>query len=265
MSDRWAISPLIRGLRDRLWHIRHEAVHGLGCLGPLLDWALPSLARALEDSEPAVRGEAAYALGRLPSPDSLRPLVLALDDGSRTVRLAGAWALEHLAVDGIAHERAAERLGRLMEQDCDPFVSYAAYCGFRAPGRPGRPGRRVPCFGLGSEGVGRRPAGDPFRSWTRRPRTCARRGEQVGTPMALMYPRELLAGESKSRGEDKVFAALRDSRSRAAASSAAPANGRPCATASVSGSRIRSRRHSITATTCSARSTGSTAGVGANC
>jgi hypothetical protein len=28
--------------------------------------------------------------------------------------------------------------------------------------------------------------------------------------VAIMYPRELLAGESKSRGEEKVFAALRD-------------------------------------------------------
>lgn len=28
--------------------------------------------------------------------------------------------------------------------------------------------------------------------------------------MAVMYPRELLAGEVKSRGEEKVFAALRD-------------------------------------------------------
>ena len=103
MSDRRAISPLIRGLRDRFWHVRHEAAHGLGCLGPLPDWALPALVRAVEDPEPAVRAEAAWALGRLPSTDSLRPLVLALHDRSRTVRLAGAWALEQLGVDGVSH------------------------------------------------------------------------------------------------------------------------------------------------------------------
>lgn len=66
----------------------------------------------------------------------MRPLVLALYDPSRTVRLAGVWALEQLGVDGITHERAVERLGRLMEDDRDPFVSYAAYWGFRAQGGP---------------------------------------------------------------------------------------------------------------------------------
>jgi HEAT repeats/PBS lyase HEAT-like repeat len=127
MRDPRAISPLIRGLRDPLWHLRHAAAQGLAQFRPLPDWALQPLCTAIGDPEPAVRAEAAGALGSLDSLGSLRPLVCALDDRFRCVRLAAAWALDDLGDAGIFHARAADRLERLLDGEDDPYIAYAAY------------------------------------------------------------------------------------------------------------------------------------------
>jgi HEAT repeat protein len=127
MRDRRAISPLIRGLCDPLWDVRHAAAHGLAQLCPLPDWALAPLCTAIGDIEPAVRAEAARALGSLESIRSLRPLVLSLDDRFRCVRLAAAWALEDLGRAGAFHPRAADKLERVLDTEDDPYVAYAAY------------------------------------------------------------------------------------------------------------------------------------------
>lgn len=127
MRDRRAISPLIRGLRDPLWHVRPAAAGGLAQFRPLPEWALQPLCAAIGDPEPSVRAEAAWALGSLEELGSLRPLVGALDDRFRCVRLAAAWALDDLGDAGIFHARAADGLERLLDGEDDPYIADAAY------------------------------------------------------------------------------------------------------------------------------------------
>jgi HEAT repeat protein len=127
MRDRRAISPLLRGLRDPLWHLRHAAAQGLAQFRPLPDWSLQPMCAAIGDPERAVRTEAARALGSLASLGSLRPLVSAMDDRFRCVRLAATWALEDLGCAGIFHARAADRLERLLDGEDDPYIAYATY------------------------------------------------------------------------------------------------------------------------------------------
>lgn len=124
MRDRRAISPLIRGLRDPLWHVRPAAAEGLAQFRPLPERALQPLCAAIGDPEPSVRAEAAWALGSLEQLGSLRPLVGALDDRFRCVPLAAAWALEDLGCAGILHPRAADRL---VDSEDDPYIANAAY------------------------------------------------------------------------------------------------------------------------------------------
>jgi HEAT repeat protein len=99
------------------------------------------LCAAISDPEPAVRTEAARALGELRNPGSLRPLVLALDDCFRCLRLAATWALEGLGRAGISHPRAADRLERLLDTEDDPYIAYAAYWALGVQG--GSIGRRA--------------------------------------------------------------------------------------------------------------------------
>jgi hypothetical protein len=49
MRDRRAISPLLRGLRDPLWHLRHAAAQGLAQFRPLPDWSLQPMCAAIGD------------------------------------------------------------------------------------------------------------------------------------------------------------------------------------------------------------------------
>jgi len=65
---------------------------------------------------------------------SLRPLVCALDDRFRCIRLAATWALEDLGQAGVAHGRAADPLDRLLFSEDDPYVAYAAYWAHGAQG-----------------------------------------------------------------------------------------------------------------------------------
>lgn len=127
VSDRRAISPLIRGLRDPMWDVRHAAAAGLASFRPLPNWALPALGQAIADPEPAVRAEAASALGRIRAHESIPPLVSAIDDRFRSVRLAAVWALEDLGRAAISSLSAVTRLAHLLEQEEDPYVAYGAY------------------------------------------------------------------------------------------------------------------------------------------
>jgi HEAT repeat protein len=53
--------------------------------------------------------------------------VLAIDDRFRSVRLAAVWALEELGREAISSLSAVTRLAHLLEQEEDPYVTYAAY------------------------------------------------------------------------------------------------------------------------------------------
>lgn len=134
LGDRRAISPLVRGLRDPLWQVRHAAADGLARLHPLPDWSLEPLCNRADDPEPAVRAEAARALGSLESLQSLPPRVSALDDHSRCVRLAATWALEKLGRAAIFDAAPAKRLERLLDCEGDPYIAYAAYWALGAQG-----------------------------------------------------------------------------------------------------------------------------------
>jgi HEAT repeat protein len=127
LSDRRAISPLLRGLEDAMWHVRHAAAHGLKWFRPLPGWALEPIAAAMVDPEPAVRVQAASAWGRLTHAGSITPLVTAVEDYFRCVRLAAASALEELGRAAITDPTAANGLSDLLEQEGDPYVAYAAY------------------------------------------------------------------------------------------------------------------------------------------
>ena len=85
MRDRRAISPLLRGLRDPLWHLRHAAAQGLAQFRPLPDWSLQPMCAAIGDPEPAVRAEAARALG-IPGQPGIAPTSRLRDGRSLQVR-----------------------------------------------------------------------------------------------------------------------------------------------------------------------------------
>jgi HEAT repeat protein len=127
LSDRRAISPLLRGLEDAMWYVRHAAAHGLTSFRPLPGWALEPIAAAMVDAEPAVRAQAASALGRLRHAGSITPLVTAVEDHFSCVRLAAAWALEELGRAAITDPTAADSLSDLLEREDDQYVAYAAY------------------------------------------------------------------------------------------------------------------------------------------
>lgn len=110
-----------------MWDVRLAAADGLARFGPLPDWALPPLSARSADSELAVRARVVRALGRLPSGGSIAPLISALDDGSRSVRLEAARALEELGRGAITAVGAAHRLALLLYEEDDPYVAYAAY------------------------------------------------------------------------------------------------------------------------------------------
>jgi HEAT repeat protein len=134
LGDRRAMSPLIRGLRDELWHVRHAAAEGLSALRPLPAWCLEPLARRIDDPEPAVRAAGARALGGVLDLGALPPLVAALDDRHRCVRLEAARALEQLGGAAIFDAEAARRLEQLLVREHDPYVAFAAYWALGAQG-----------------------------------------------------------------------------------------------------------------------------------
>ena len=134
LGDRRGISPLIRALRDPLWTVRQEALHGLRSFEPLPHWVVSSLDRAARDTEPAVRSQAMHTLACAPHPESLRPLVRALDDRLRGVRLRAARALTDLGDAGLRARAVAHRLLRVIEEDADPWIARAAFRGVRAQG-----------------------------------------------------------------------------------------------------------------------------------
>lgn len=132
--DRRAISPLIRGLSDSYWHVRHAAADGLARLGALPHWTLEPLCTSIHDHEPAVRAEAARALGRLESAGALPPLVAALEEPFRCVRLAAVRALEDLGRRGVFDAEPANRLEQLLDREDDPYIAYAVYWALGAQG-----------------------------------------------------------------------------------------------------------------------------------
>lgn len=135
-DDRRMISPLLRALRDPIWHVRYEACVGLALFGPLPEWALPPLEATISDVESCVRMTAVRALGSLPSTASVRALVPALSDDARGVRLEAVRAIEILGRCSVRTASAAEWLAYVLWEDPDPFVAYAAYW---ALGRIGAP------------------------------------------------------------------------------------------------------------------------------
>jgi len=134
LGDRRAVSPLIRGLRDELWPVRHAAAEGLWALRPLPAWCLEPLARRIADPEPAVRAAGARTLGGVLDLGALAPLTAALDDGHRCVRLEAARALEQLGAAAIFGADAARALEALLDCEQDPYVAFATYWALGAQG-----------------------------------------------------------------------------------------------------------------------------------
>jgi HEAT repeat protein len=76
-------------LGSRRWWLRAEAAEKLGLMGS--EKATPRLIVTMSDPMPEVRVRAAQALGGIGTPESLRPLVIALRDAGRwsAIRVAG--------------------------------------------------------------------------------------------------------------------------------------------------------------------------------
>jgi HEAT repeat protein len=127
LRERRAISPLIRGLRDAEWDIRHAAAVGLASFEPLPEWALERLADATTtDAEPCVRAAAAEALGGLFDHRALATVTAALDDPARAVRSAALRAIAALGRGAITDAEARARLAHLIAEDPDAFLVRAA-------------------------------------------------------------------------------------------------------------------------------------------
>ncbi|MDH5361939.1 MAG: HEAT repeat domain-containing protein, partial [Aigarchaeota archaeon] len=91
-----AVEPLIQTLNDEAWHVRGAAAAALGEMGDKR--AVEPLVQALKDEGELswhVRERAARALGKIGEPAE-EPLIRALKNESRDVRLTTAWALGYI-------------------------------------------------------------------------------------------------------------------------------------------------------------------------
>jgi HEAT repeat protein len=116
IPDRRAVDPLIEALGADDWLVRTNAALALGefqdsrpdsdlrrIVGPLNS--------ALGDQQPSVRAAAATALGRLRDPESVEPLVAALDDDNTAVGKTAALVLRGFDDDRARAALAARRSG----------------------------------------------------------------------------------------------------------------------------------------------------------
>jgi hypothetical protein len=127
MSDRRAISPLLRALMDLEWDVRLLAARGLLELSPAPPWAVDPLDRAAVDPESAVRTTATEALGLSQCFEAIGPLTRGLYDFSREVRLAAARGLLSLSALGVTSLQSAAVLATRLRDESDPFVAFAMY------------------------------------------------------------------------------------------------------------------------------------------
>lgn len=91
LANPLVVEPLITALKDA--PIRDSVVVSFGKLG---DYALEPLLKALKDKDKTVRMSAAAALGELGNPQGVEPLIAALGDNQSSVRSAAAAALGKL-------------------------------------------------------------------------------------------------------------------------------------------------------------------------
>jgi hypothetical protein len=143
-----AVTPINASSRSRRWHRCEIAARSARCSAACAIHSGTSDTPPLKDSPSSVRSQTGRRNrcaqpSATPSPrcaprqrerseslasqGSLRPLVSAMDDRFRCVRLAATWALEDLGCAGIFHARAADRLERLLDGEDDPYIAYATY------------------------------------------------------------------------------------------------------------------------------------------
>ena len=149
IKDSKAAGPLLKALHDSAWCVRDQAAWALREIGdpkiagPLVAalkeknadvthiiWVLrhaggkhagDRLAELLKDADADARARAAHALGELQNPQSVIPLIAALDDKSPDVRRRVIQALLK-----IGDDRAEKPIKQLASQEKDPSVREAA-------------------------------------------------------------------------------------------------------------------------------------------
>ena len=121
MGDKRAVEPLVQALKDEgelSWHVRERAARALGKIGG--ERPVGALIHTLKNDEWLnVRRGAIEALGKIGKPAE-EPLIRALKNESRDVRLTTAWALGY-----IGDEEAVKSLVHA-QKDEDPSVREAA-------------------------------------------------------------------------------------------------------------------------------------------
>ncbi|MDH5703799.1 MAG: HEAT repeat domain-containing protein, partial [Aigarchaeota archaeon] len=93
MGDKRAVEPLVQALKDEgelSWHVRERAARALGKIG---EPAEEPLIRALKNESRDVRLTTAWALGYIGDEEAVKPLVHAQKDEDPSVREAATEAL----------------------------------------------------------------------------------------------------------------------------------------------------------------------------